>query len=182
VEKERVVVVLIALCVLSGCARITSDVARKATPGIVESGLESATTPASREKIRDLVSETPVKAQVAGIEGVVVDTIVARLADRDNQQHLEVVAKAVTRSFMEQIAAPKSDQALRAQDALVERAVQAAVRSAAKQMKIELPSLIAEVAANESVKAVLRPIGRSAGEGAVEGAAETITGREQEAQ
>lgn len=181
-EKERAVVLLIALCALSGCARITSDVARQATPEIVESGLESATTPASREKIRELMSETPVKAQVTGVEGIVVDTILARLADNANQQHLEVVAKAVARSFIEQVAAPKSERALRAQEALVERTVQAAVRSAAQQMRIELPSLIAEVAANERVREALRPIGQSAGEGAVQGAAETITGRDQEAQ
>ncbi len=181
-EKGRVFVLLIALCVLGGCARITSDVARQATPGIVESGLESATTPASREKLRELISETPVKAQVAGIEGDVVDTILGRLADGANQQLLEVVAKAVARSFIEQIAAPKSERDLRAHDALVERTVQAAVRSAAQQMRIELPSLIAEVAANERVRSALRPIGQSAGEGAVKGVAETITGREQEAQ
>lgn len=175
-------VTFLSMCALCGCARVTSGLARQVTPGVVESGLESATTPASREKIRQLVSETPVKASVSEIDPRVIDTVLARLADEANRAHLEHVTKAVANAFVEQMVRPQDAKVSRAQDALVQRTVGVAVRAAIEQMRRDLPNLIVEVANNEKVRGALKPIGQTAGEGAVRGAVEEVTGKESKAQ
>ncbi len=161
----------------SGCARMTSDVAKRATPQVVESGLESATTPESKERIRELLSETPVKASVAQIEPAVIDATLARLAAEANRKYLADVTKVVARSLVEEIVRPEDPKMSRAQDAMVQRTVEIAVKAAIEEMRRDLPNLIVEMANNEKVRGALKPIGQTAGEGAVHGAVEEVTGK-----
>lgn len=181
-RRSELCALFLVMSAASGCARMTSDLAKRATPEVVESGLESATTPASRKRIQELVSETPVKASVVWIEPAVIDAILAQLAAEANREHLEDVAKVVARSFVEGIVRPDDPKVSRAQDAIVQRAVGVAVRAAIEQMRRDLPNLIVEVANNEKVRAALKPIGQTAGAGAVRGAVEEVTGKESKAQ
>lgn len=178
----RICLKFLSMSALPGCAQMTSDLAKRATPEVVESGLESATTPTSKERIRELVSETPVKASFAQIEPAVIDTTLARLADEANRAYLEGVTKVVARAFVEQIVHPDNPKVARAQDAMVQRTVEVAVKAAMEQMRRDLPNLIVEVANNEKVRAALKPIGETAGEGAVHGAVKEVTGKESKTQ
>jgi hypothetical protein len=171
----------LSMSAASGSARMTSDLAKRATPEVVESGLESATTPKSKERIRELVSETPVKASVAEIEPAVIDAVLARLADKANRGYLEGVTKVVARSFVEEIVRPDDPKVSRAQDAMVQRTVGIAVKAAIEQMRRDLPNLIVEVANSEKVRSGLKPIGQAAGEGAVHGAVEEVAGKDSKA-